>query len=215
MSKKEKNEQRHKMAVAIYREMTPEKQALFVEENKQKHFASCAELKASQDKHREMLKRGREFADKNGVMIFHGRVGGYALAAGAMLHTVRSAEHPEDTHIAYKVAYTLCSKKDRPSVRAAKGYVGCRLAAEESHHPYTFLINMSKSGAIIPERLAQLIRLHIELDIVSKRVQVPAKLQRCMLNSSGSVISTLMAVEDIPKTSRKRMRSATKVRPQC
>ncbi len=83
MTKKEKNEQRHKMAVAIFREMAPEKQASFIEENKKKHALMCVNRKTKQELHREMLKAGREFVFKNSVLLFYGRIGGYALAAGA------------------------------------------------------------------------------------------------------------------------------------
>jgi hypothetical protein len=211
MTKKDKNEQRHKMAVAIYREMTPEKQQEFIEENKKKHALMCVNVKTKQEHHREMLKAGRSFVLKNGVMTFYGRIGGYALAAGALLQTIKSTGTPEgvdNTRIAYKVAFSICSHKDTPTKHAAKGYLGWRLM-DEKQHPYVFFINMSKSGAVIPERLAQLIRLHIELDIVTKRVQVPAKLQRFVLKGNGD--SMLSPDSDIPKTSRKMMKASTKV----
>lgn len=214
MTKKEKNEQRHKMAVAIFREMTPEKQKEFIAENIKKHALMCTNRKTSQEHHRKMLKAGREFVLKNGVLMFYGQIGGYALSAGALLHTIRSQGTPEgvmNEQVAYRVAYTLCSHKDTPSMHAAKGYTGWRLMDQDKKHPYVFFIHMSKSGALIPERLAQLIRLHIELDVVTKRVPVPAKLQRLVLK--GHADSALAPAPNIPKTSEKRMKGATKVLP--
>jgi hypothetical protein len=214
MTKKEKNEQRHKMAVAIFREMTSDRQEVFIEENRKKHTLMCANRKTFQEHHREMLKAGREFVAKNGVMMFYGHIGGYALSAGAVLHTIRTpgtSEERINERVAYRIAYTICSPKDTPSIRAAKGYAGWRLMEQEEQHPYVFFINMSHSGALIPERLAQLIRLHIELDIVTKRVTVPAKLQRFVLR--GHADSSLSPAPNIPKTSRKRMKVATKVSP--
>jgi hypothetical protein len=210
MTKKEKNEQRHKMAVAIFREMTPEKQAALIEENKKKHALMCVNRKTKQELHREMLKAGREFVLKNNVLLFYGRIGGYALAAGALLETQPPENDGMSPTIVYKVAYTLCSPKDSYSAHYAKGYIGGRLM-DAKQHPYVFYIGLSKSGALIPERLAQLARLHVELDIVSKRVQVPARLQRFVLKGHGD--SALTPAPKIPRTSQKRMKAATKVLP--
>lgn len=217
MSKKEKNNQRHKMAVAIYREMTPEKREEYVAENIQKHKAMCFDRRAKQEHYRAMAKAGREYVRKNSVYVFYGNVGGYPLGAGAILRTIRSQETPEGAvseRIVYDVAYTICSAKDRPSTRAVNGNVGWRLMEfPQKRHPYTFTINLSKSGALIPERLAQLIRLHIELDIVTKRVGVPTKLQRIALK--GELNSSLMPSPKIRKTSNKGLRSATKGMPHA
>lgn len=207
MSKKEKNVQRHKMAVAIYREMTPEKQAELIAENKKKHAEMCANRRMTQEHHREMLKKGREFAVKNGVSLFYGSMGGYAISAGALLRTVRTEGEPD--RVVYDVAYALCSHRDTPSMRAANGYIGWRLMERSTKtHPYTFTINLTKSGAIIPERLAQLIRLHIELDVVTRRVSVPGRLQRATLQ--GSAICHLSPAAKMRKTPKKILRSLTK-----
>lgn len=199
--------QKHKMAVAIYREMTPEKRLEYIAENKKKHQEMCLARLTAQEKHRETLKLGREFVTKNNALMFHGEIAKYTITAGAMLKTQTEGER---TQIVYCVAYSICSPKDQPSKKSAKGYIGERL---REGHPYVFHIQLAQSGAIIPERLAQLIRLHIELDIVSKRVQVPAKIQREVLRGNGK--STLSPEKSIKKTSEKRLRSATKVRPQC
>jgi uncharacterized protein YwbE len=207
MTQKEKSEQKHKMAVAIYRAMTPEKQAEFVEENKKKHELACNIRKTAHECHQLILKQGREFVVKNNVLMFYGGLcGKYALSAGALLQTLKTEG---DVQIAYRVAYTICSKYDQPSLKAAKGYVGDRLKSEQTH-PYVFYIKLSQSGAVIPERLAQLIRLHIELDIVSKRAQVPADIQRRVLRGEG--VSFLTPSDRIPKTSQKKLRKATKVK---
>lgn len=209
MNKKEKNEQRHKMAVAIYREMTPEKQEEYIAENQKKHALRCANRRTQQEHHREMLKAGREYVLKNGVTLFYGTIGGYALAAGALLHTVWTTENADT--IVYRVAYTLCSPRDKPTMRVANGYIGWRIMNDEKPHQYKFTINLSKSGALLPERLAQLIRLHVEMDIVTKRVQVPARLQRSMLK--GHADSALTPFPRTLKTSNKGLRRATKVLP--
>lgn len=205
MDKKEKNVQKHKMAVAIYREMTPEKQSEFIEENKKKHSEMCQKRQEKLDSQKVMLKKGRDFVVKNNVLLFYGSIGGYALSAGALLQTLH--EGPQES-IAYQVSYALCSHKDSPSKHVANGYIGWRLLEA---HPYTFKILLNKSGALIPERLSQLIRLHIELDVVSKRVQVPSRLQRYVLRGQGE--SMLIPAPAIPKTSKKIMKKATKVSP--
>jgi hypothetical protein len=183
--------------------MMPEKREAFIEENKKKHATACENRKLKQEHRREMLKAGREFVRKNSVLMFSGQIGEYGLTAGALLQTVR-VEHEE--HIVYKVAYAFRSSKDAPNFRTGCGYIGWRL---EGAHPYTFTINLTKSGALIPERLAQLIRLHVEMDIASKRVHVTPRLHQSVLE--GRLYNTLSPSPKIPKTSRKILKKATKV----
>jgi hypothetical protein len=156
-----------------------------------------------------MLKAGREFVRKNNVLIFVGNVGDYTLTAGALLETHAPETVGASPNIVYKVAYTFCSPKDTPSDRYARGYIGWRLL-DQHQHPYVFYIFLDKSGAIIPERLSQLVRLHIDLDIVSKRVRAPARLQREALRG-GSIYSHLRPVSTIPRTSAKMLKSTIKV----
>lgn len=188
MTKKERNIQRHKMAVAIFRELTPEKQQEYIEDSKKRHQERFTKRKAEQKSKKEKLKNGRQYVVKNDVLLFCGAVGDYALSAGALLETKTPAKDGESAEIAYKVSYSICSPKDRPSLRTAKGYIGWRLS-ESKAHPYTFTIGLTKPGALIPERLAQLIRLHIEFDIVSKRVGMPAKLHRQSLNGCNCFLT--------------------------
>jgi hypothetical protein len=211
MTKKEKNEQRHKMAVAIFRAMMPEKQKEVIEENQKKHARMCADKKTKQAYRRAMIRAGREFVRKNNVLMFFGQIGEYGLSAGALLKTVRSEETPPgvvNEQIVYRVAYAFRSPRDMQDYRTACGYVGWRLQ-EVIPHMYTFTINLTKSGAIIPERLAQLIRLHIEMDLASKRVHVTPRLHRFVLE--GQHGSMLAPAPNIPKTPKKTFRKVTKV----
>jgi hypothetical protein len=209
MTKKEKNKQRHKMTVKIFREMTPEKQKEFIEENKKKHALMCVNRKTKQELHRETLRAGNDFVRKNNIMMFFGQIGEYGLSAGALLQTIRSVGTSPDVvneQIVYKVAYAFRSPRDMHNYRTACGTVGWRLMVENLHQ-YTFIINMTKSGAIIPERLAQLIRLHIEMDIASKRVHVTPRLHRFVLE--GQRGTSLAPAPKVPKTSRKIFRKVT------
>jgi hypothetical protein len=189
MTNKEKNIQRHNMAVAVYKAMTPEKREEVVAENKANHMKACIALKEVQEQRKARLKAGWEFVRKNNVIIFRGEVGNYYLTAGALLKTIKANDESEKDRVTYKVAYTFCSPKDTVSYRLACGNIGWRLMDDNNNHPYTFYILLTQSGAIIPERLAQLIRLHIEMDAVSKRVEVPAKVQRYLLLGGTSSLN--------------------------
>jgi len=143
---------------------------------------------------------------KNKVIFFKGEIGGQIFTAGALLKTLKEKETSQPS-IAYKVAYAICSKKESHSKKISQGYIGARLMGL-ANHPYIFSIGLSTSGALIPERLAQLIRLHVELDIVSKRVPVPAKLHKKVLKGdSNSKLSSMLK----NKTTNKIMKKVTQV----
>lgn len=127
-------------------------------------------------------------------------LGVYVMAA-AMLSTDKTL----GPH--YKVVYAICSRRDVPSFKKGFSLLGWRIQGGRAvRHPQTFNILMTSSGAIKPIKLASHIRLHIEMDVATGRVQFPSYLQR---NLFGKVQpSYLDHVVDVKRALKNEQRYA-------
>lgn len=125
------------------------------------------------------------------LIIFEGNVCGVPVTAGAMLKTTESG------HISYRFAYALCSHKDSCEFRTGLSLVGWRIFNE---HPYTFSILLSKKGALKPDTLAAHVRIHIEMDMLSRRVNVTERMHRAAV--SGMYSSHMGHIIDLPQRLR-------------
>ena len=180
MSKSGNAWKKHKMAVSIFRELSKEERQAYIEASRARSEEKNRLRRAASAEKVEKLKQGREFIRKNGVAVFDGSIGGYLVTAGALLETVEDSPG-FSAAVAYRVCYAIASSREaQASYRVGCGYVGWRLM-DKGSHPYTFNVRLASSGALAPERLAGIIRLHIEMDALSKRVRVPAKMHMALL----------------------------------
>jgi len=143
-------------------------------QEKEERRALTKGLQDARDKRLESFKPGREFNATNKTNLFHGKIFGFPVVAGALLRT--GAERS----VYYAVAYTICSPRDRFSPREGCDRVGMRLleGTQGKAHQFSFEINLSKRGALSPVRLAMLIHAHIVMDVISHRVRFPEKMER-------------------------------------
>ncbi len=194
MNKKKLREQKRRaMDQEIYR-------SLETKEERSEHIATrkAASRKKQQDrKELELLKKeqkkaGLQFVKNDlarksqDLVFFEGNIAQASVTAVAMLVTLPDG-------IGYKVAYSLCSRRDTPDFETGISHVGWRIKGDEKH-PFTFIIRLSKKGALKPQNLQMHIRLHIEMDIATGRVQVPRPLLRNL--KRGTSGSTLFYIED-------------------
>jgi hypothetical protein len=143
-------------------------------QEKEERRTTTKGLQDARDKRLESFKPGREFNATNKTNLFHGKIFGFSVVAGALLRT--GAERS----VYYAVAYTICSPRDRFSPREGRDRVGMRLleVTQGNAHQFSFDINLSKRGALSPVRLAMLIHARIVMDVISHRVRFPEKMER-------------------------------------
>ncbi len=180
MSRKKKlQQQRREMNQAIYQKLeTEEERQDFIAKSVEGSRAKYQRRKSQEKLKKEQKANGLAFVEADlaresqDLIVFEGSIGTSIVTAGAMLVTTESGP-------AYQVAYSICSRHDLPSFDEGLSWVGWRIQkGEHHHHPHKFLIRMSRKGALRPKKLQALIRVHIEMDIVTERVSVPNYLRR-------------------------------------
>ena len=65
----------------------------------------------------------------------------------------------------YQVAYTFKALTDTFHLNVALGNLGLRL--ESGDHVYSFRVNTTENGTIIPKRMARVIEAHLEMDLAA------------------------------------------------
>ena len=116
----------------------------------------------------------------NGTALFQGAVGGTYVAAAA--HNVKGG---------YDVGYSVCSLKEG-IVSPTKGIaLAIDRLVTDVQHPQRFYLGVSSKGGISQDWMAALIRVHIEMDVVSGRVKFPAWYVKILKRSGIAEMSAL------------------------
>jgi hypothetical protein len=185
--RKELTQQRRKMERAIYQKLvTMEEQFKYIEERKQKSRDKYSAVKQKQLIKRQHLDEGLKFMledlrrEHSDTLVFTGSIYGYRVSAVAMLCSPNY----------YQVAFAICSPRDRFNAKDMESYLGWRL--QSTGHPYSFRIELSRSGGLKPNKLARLIQLHIELDTVTQRRRMPERMYRNALKTYAGEHTGLM-----------------------
>jgi hypothetical protein len=142
------------------------------------------------------------------LILFEGNICGAPVTAAAMLVTLPKEPGDLKSPTAYRFAYAICSVRDYADLREGLSLVGWRIQVrDEPDHPYTFQINLSSGGALNPTTLCAFARIHIEMDILAKRVRVPQRLYRACV--AGSFSSHMRRVERL--NFKRRSNKAVKI----
>ena len=165
--------QRQEMERKIYERAKKEgREQEYIEQRVTESTQKLQEHQQATEHKRLLLKTGRQNMEKNRVPLYVGVIGQYAITAGSVLRTAKETGQPY-----YRVAYSVCSPRDRYSLRVTHGYIGHRLFVDDD--PYAFSI-YTGGGAVKPYRLMRLIEVHIQMDLLAPRVPGPLKLIRQM-----------------------------------
>ena len=195
MTQKKTQQKRREMSQAVYQALeTGEKNAFIaqrIQESREKHRSR----KQGEALKKEQLARGIEFIEADlgrkfqDVLVFQGSIGGAEVVAGAMLVTTENGP-------AYQVTYSICSPRDVANFETGLSWVGWRIQpGEKHHHPHNFAIRMSRKGALRPQKLAALIRVHIEMDVVTGRISLSNRVTRAVVLSER--IAQLRDVDEV------------------
>jgi len=99
----------------------------------------------------------------NSVQLYEGMMAGVAITAAA-----------QPASGGYQIAYAVCSTHE-VDVSPTRGIaLAVHRLLQDKEHPQQFRIGLYKKGGISPQRMAALIRIHIEMDAVTGRVRFPA-----------------------------------------
>lgn len=138
------------------------------------------------------------------IRFFRGYISGYEVVAAALLCT------GDNDSVYYQMAYAVCSPHDKFDWTKAKRYLGRRLQ-RECDHPYRFGVALAEKGALKVERLAQMIRNHIEADAITGRVPVPKRMVGNAVTLGTHKFTSHMEHVDIkftlPRKRRKRRKA--------
>lgn len=170
-----------KMEKAIYAKMSEEEKKQYIADRKEQSRAKYQKRIDKSNAFRAQVQEGRNYAKLNNVPFVNGGFGRHLITAAVLLKTDKEQAQENGSDVYYQVGYTIKSLKDTDSRKIRRGISAYRVLHPDQSE-YTFTIKLARRGAVSGVWLASLIMAHIEMDIITKRVNGPRKLWENIVN---------------------------------